>query len=269
MRVIVVRMRVVRFRNFDRRCRHFGLQRHRRRLAVVRVAMPVVVMRMIMVMRFGVLMTLMVVMAELGRLIRIAVRVVNMGVVNMSLAAVIMRLMIVRLVGLALVRACTLDHAALDAVAMAATARIAVARAAAVGAVFGFFLGLAMGAFIGLDQRLTVGDRDLIIVGMDFAEGQEAVAVAAIFDEGRLQRRLYAGDLGEIDISTQLLALGSLEVKLFDTIAADHNDPGLFRVGSVDQHFVGHFGTHDGGGRVSRRARVARPGDATVHLIRG
>jgi hypothetical protein len=48
-----------------------------------------------------------------------------------------------------------------------------------------------------------------------------------------------------------LLALGGFEIKLFDAIAADHNDPGLFRVGSIDQHFVGHFGTHDGGGRVS------------------
>jgi len=135
---------------------------------------------------------------------------------------------------------------------MAAAARIAVARAATVavgGAVLALFLSLAMGAFVGLDQRLTVGDRDLIIVRMDFAEGQEAVAVAAVLDEGRLQRRLYAGDLGEVDVAAQLLALGGLEIKFFDAIAADHNDPGLFRVGGVDQHFVGHFGTHDGGGR--------------------
>jgi hypothetical protein len=40
-------------------------------------------------------------------------------------------------------------------------------------------------------------------------------------------------------------------------------------VGRIDQHFVGHFGTHDGGGRVWRCAHLARPGDATVHLIRG
>ena len=115
-----------------------------------------------------------------------------------------------------------------------------------------------MGAFVGLDQRLTVGDRDLIIVGMDFAEGQEAVAVAAIFDEGRLQRRLYAGDLGEIDIAAQLFALGGFEIKFFDAIAADHDDPGLFRVGSIDQHFVGHFGTLGGGGRAcTARANCA------------
>ena len=206
------------------------------------VAVVIVVAMAIMGMVVRGLVSLVVVMAQLDGLIRIAVAMLNMSFMNMS---VVMRLMIVRLVAVAviltLIGAGALDHAALHAVALAATARVAVARAAAVGAIFGFFLGLAMGALIGFDQRLTVGDRDLVIVGMDFAEGQEAMAVAAIFDEGRLQRRLYARDLGEIDVSTELFALGGLEVKLFDSIAADHNDPGLFRVGGVDQHFVGHF----------------------------
>jgi hypothetical protein len=198
--------------------------------------MVVAIMGMIMVVRG--LVTLVVVMARLSGLIRIALAMrsmsfMGMSFVNMSLA-VVMRLMIVRLVAVAVIGAGALDHAALHAVTLAATARVAVAWAAAVGTIFGFFLGLAMGALIGFDQRLTVGDRDLIIVGMDFAKGQEAMAVAAIFDEGRLQRRLYARDLGEIDVSAKLFALGGLEVKLFDSIAADHNDPGLFRVGGVD-----------------------------------
>ena len=136
------------------------------------------------------------------------------------------------------------------------------------GAVLVLFLGLAMGTFVGFDQRLTVGDRNLIVVRMNFAEGQEAVAVAAIFDEGGLERGLYPRDLGEVDVAAQLLALGGLKIKFFDAIAADYNDPGLFRVGGIDQHFVGHFGTLDGGARVWR-ARIAQPGDATVHLIRG
>jgi len=104
-----------------------------------------------------------------------------------------------------------------------------------------FFLGLAVGALVGLDQRLTVGDRDLVVIRMDFAEGQEAVAVTAIFDKGGLQRRFDARDLGEIDIAAELLALGGLEIKLFDAIATDHDDPGLLRVGGIDQHFVRHF----------------------------
>src|SRR2546425_10569954 len=99
---------------------------------------------------------------------------------------------------------------------MAAAARIAVARAATVavrGAVLALFLGLAMGALVGLDQRLTVGNRDLVVVGMDFAEGQETVAVAGILGERRLQGRLYARDPGAIDISAKLLALGRRGIK--------------------------------------------------------
>ena len=162
------------------------------------------------------------------------------------------------------------DHLALDALAMAAAAGVAVTGTAAMaGAVLALFFGLAMGAFLGLDQRLTVGDRDLVIVRMDFAEGQKTVAVAAIFDEGGLQRRLYARDFSEVDIAAQLLAIGGLEIKFLDAIAADHDNPGLFRVGSIDQHLVGHFGALDGGGRGAWRAQIAPPGDATVHLIRG
>jgi hypothetical protein len=199
---------------------------------------------------------------------------IGMGVLAVVRLGVAFSLMLVPLIGLRRLRgidAGAFHDPALNTLAMAAAARAAMARTAAmaIGAVLTFFFRLAMGALIRLDQRLTVGDRDLIVIGMDFAEGEEAVAVAAIFDEGRLQRRLYARDLGEIDIAAQLFALGGLEIKLFDTIAANHNDPGLFRVGGVDQHFVGHFGTHDGGGRVWRCAHLARPGDATVHLIRG
>ncbi|MGL3109791.1 hypothetical protein [Bradyrhizobium sp. BR 1432] len=162
------------------------------------------------------------------------------------------------------------DDVAADALAMTAATGVAVARtAAAVGAVLALFLGLAMSLFLGLDQRLPVGDRDLVVIGMDFAEGEEAVAVAAIFDESGLERGFDPGHLGEVDIPAQLLALCGLEVKLFDAIAADHDDPGLFRVGGIDQHLVGHVLTLGGGGRDSPWARIAPPGDATVHLIRG
>jgi hypothetical protein len=243
-------------------------------MTMIVLVVPVIV-RMFMVVIMRMLVTIVIMMLRIDMMMFSAVMfsAVMFGVlgVNMPVFAVIMRRMVVimRLVGMGLIGACALDHAALHPVATATAARIAMARPAAVGTVFGFFFGFAMGAFVGFDQGLTVGDRNLIIVRMDFAEGQEAMAVAAIFDEGRLQGRLHARDLGEVDIAAQLFALGSLEIKLFDAIAADHNDPGLFRVGGVDQHFVGHFGTLDGGGRVVPGARIARPGDATVHLIRG
>ena len=228
--------------------------------------MTVIVMPMVGIMVVNV--SRMSFMSQIGGRMLIAI-FVAMGL-NVTFAVMLMivmlmvirlvRLVVMRLLGSALIGPCALDHGALHAVAMTAAARTTMTRTAAVGAVFGFFFGLAMGALVGFDQRLTVGDRNLVIVGMDFAEGQEAVAVAAIFDEGGLQRRLYARDLGEIDVAAQLFALGGLEIKLFDAIAADHNDPGLFRVGGIDQHFVGHFGTLGGGGRVGRRARCRAAG---------
>src|SRR3981189_218404 len=79
---------------------------------------------------------------------------------------------------------------------------------AAAGAAVSLGLGVAMGALLLVDQRLPVGDGDLVVVGMDFAESEEAVAVAAVVDEGSLKRRLDARDLGEIDVTAKLLAVG-------------------------------------------------------------
>jgi hypothetical protein len=218
-----------------------------------------------MFMGVGVLMAVVVMMFRVGMVMPgvVSVDVVMLGVVRREFR-------IARLFGLRRIEGRAFDYVALHAFAAAAAARIAVPRAlAAAGTVVGFFLGFAVRALVGLDQRLTVGDRDLVIIGMDFAEGQEAVAVAAVFDEGGLQRRLDPRDLGEIDVAAELLALRGFEIKLFDAIAANHDNPGLFRVGRVDQHFVWHLGAHDGGGRAWRQAHVAQPGDATVHLIRG
>ena len=65
---------------------------------------------------------------------------------------------------------------------------------------------------------------------MDFAEGEEPVAVSAVFDEGRLERRFDPGDLREIDVPAQLLPVSGFEVEFFDLLTTHHHDPGLFRV---------------------------------------
>ena len=101
-------------------------------------------------------------------------------------------------------------------------------------------LPIARGALLFGNEALPVGDRDLVIVGMDFAEGQKAVAIPAVVDESRLQRRLNARYLGEIDVTFELLVLGGLEVKLLDPVSLDDRDPGLLRVARVDQHAHGH-----------------------------
>ncbi len=96
------------------------------------------------------------------------------------------------------------------------------------------FLGGVLGLFA--EQRFAIFLRDLVIVGVDFAEGQEAVAIAAIIDERRLKRRFDPGDLGEIDIALELLVLGGFEIKFLDPVSLDDRHPGFFRVARVDQH---------------------------------
>src|SRR5262245_18921523 len=89
------------------------------------------------------------------------------------------------------------DRRAAHAVAAARGAALAAAPGAAVDLV----VGLALRALLFGDQRLPVGDRNLVVLGMDFAEGEKAVAVAAVFDEGCLQRRFDPCYLGEIDVA--------------------------------------------------------------------
>ncbi|WP_283812257.1 hypothetical protein [Bradyrhizobium sacchari] len=239
-------------------------------MVVVVIAMGVVVRSvvMIVVIMIAVVVVLMLVVILLAVMLGIGVQV--LALVREAFRVLRLRRTLDRLGGGIGTGLEAFDDVAAHAFAMAATAGVTVARtAAAVGTVLALFLGLAMGLFLGLDQRLPVGNRDLIVVGMDFAEGEEAVAVAAIFDKGCLERGFDPCDLGEVDVSAQLLALRGLEIKLFDAIAADHDDPGLFRVGGIDQHLVGHVLTLGGGGHDSPWARSALPGDATVHLIRG
>src|SRR5579872_7512710 len=62
-------------------------------------------------------------------------------------------------------------------------------------------------------KRLPVGNGNLIIIRMDFRESEEALPVAAIFDERGLERRLHAGHFGEIDIAFERPLAGGLEIK--------------------------------------------------------
>src|SRR5690606_8239857 len=78
-----------------------------------------------------------------------------------------------------------------------------------VGAQRGLFLGV--GLLFG-QQGFPIGLGNLVIVGMDFAEGEKAVTIAPEVDESRLKRRFYAGNLGQIDVALDLLVFGRFEV---------------------------------------------------------
>ncbi|MNE45139.1 hypothetical protein D3C80_1394110 [compost metagenome] len=51
------------------------------------------------------------------------------------------------------------------------------------------------------EQCQTIGNRDLIIIRMDFRESEEAMAITAIFHERSLKRRFDAGNACEINIT--------------------------------------------------------------------
>jgi hypothetical protein len=86
-------------------------------------------------------------------------------------------------------------HALVTAARIAAAVTVSAATTAAAAATVFFFL-VTGGACVVFKQRLPVGDRDLIVVRMDFAEREEAVPVAAVIDERRLKRRFDARNLG-------------------------------------------------------------------------
>jgi hypothetical protein len=88
------------------------------------------------------------------------------------------------------------------------------------GAIFSISVGCAMIVFFLRNQRLPIGDGDLVIVRMDFRKRQKAVAIAAVVDESRLQRRLNARDFGKINVTAELFAVGALEIEFFDAVAA-------------------------------------------------
>src|SRR5690606_3305998 len=75
----------------------------------------------------------------------------------------------------------------------------------------------------------AVGDGDLIVIRVDFVEGQEAVAIAAVFDEGGLQAGLYAGDLGEIDVAAKLAPRAGFEIEFLNLAAVYDRDARFFR----------------------------------------
>jgi hypothetical protein len=75
---------------------------------------------------------------------------------------------------------------------------------------------------------------------VDFVERQEAVAVAAVLDERSLKAGFDAGYLGEIDISSELLAGLALEIEFFNPRSVHDDHTRLFGVCGVDQHLLRH-----------------------------
>ena len=66
----------------------------------------------------------------------------------------------------------------------------------------GLLIALCVGlGLLSFDQGLAIGPRDLIVVGVNFPKGQEAMAVAAVVHKGRLKRWLHTDDLCQVNIT--------------------------------------------------------------------
>ena len=148
------------------------------------------------------------------------------------------------------------DHAAFDRGDMVLVAIVdfghavfVIARAVKadiVAEIVGILVGGAKGSlFLGVaglfgQQRLAVFLGDLVVIRVDFAEGQKAVAIAAEVDERRLQRRFDPGYLGKVDVALDLLVISRFKVEFFNPVALEHRHPGFFLVARIDKHARGH-----------------------------
>ncbi len=86
----------------------------------------------------------------------------------------------------------------------------------------------------------AVADRDPVVIGMNFGEGQKGVTVAAVLDESGLKRRFDPRHLGQIDVTLELFSEFGLVIEFLYSGPAHDRDPGFLRVGRIDQHAPGH-----------------------------
>ncbi|MDR9000031.1 hypothetical protein FEP67_06196 [Burkholderia multivorans] len=95
------------------------------------------------------------------------------------------------------------------------------------------FLALAQRV---LDARGAHVDAVLEVLAGDFLERQEAVAVFAVVDEARFERRLDARDDTFVDIAFALFAPGCLDVDVDELLPIDDGDAQLLLLRRIEQH---------------------------------
>ena len=104
---------------------------------------------------------------------------------------------------------------------------------------------MALPAFFNLifnlrQQRLAVGDRQLVVIRVYFRKGQEPVTIAAIIHKSSLQRRFNPRHTRQIYVGFNGAAICRFVVNLFDSTINHNHDPGFITAGRVDKHFLAH-----------------------------
>jgi hypothetical protein len=74
----------------------------------------------------------------------------------------------------------------------------------------------------------------------DVADGEEAVSLAAVLDEGGVQAGLDRGDGAPVDVAADEAAIGDLDLVVLQGRVADDRQAHFLRALGVDQHAAGH-----------------------------
>ena len=83
------------------------------------------------------------------------------------------------------------------------------------------------------------------------------MTVPTIIHKGRLKRRLNPCYFCKIDVASKLAFVFGFKVKFLNLVSVHHHNAGLFRVGGIDKHFLGHvFQLHAGSPRDLERSGI-------------
>jgi hypothetical protein len=101
------------------------------------------------------------------------------------------------------------------------------------------------------------------VVAGDFLQGQEAVALAAVVDEGGLQGRFQPDDAALVDVGLLLFLRGLLDVDVVQVLAIDDRHAQFFGLRGIDQHALHCLGF------LTRSNREERRGPRPIQPARG
>ncbi len=91
-----------------------------------------------------------------------------------------------------------------------------------------------------LERLVGIEAALAIVLRLDVADVQKAVAADAEIDERRLNARFEIDDLSFVDVADVVVLAGALDVELFQDAILHDRDPAFFRLRDVDQHFLLH-----------------------------
>lgn len=92
-----------------------------------------------------------------------------------------------------------------------------------------------------LKKGKEVGERNMVIVGMNLGKWKEEMEIEEILKEWRMKRRLEKGEEWEVDIEFKMFIMLRLEIELLNIVEESEDKEGIIRVGGIYKNFVGNY----------------------------